>query len=326
MSSSTAVSLVATVLNEAPTLASWLDSIDAQTYRPDEVVIVDGGSTDGTLEHLHAWANERADVHILAAAGSTISRGRNLAIRQASGDLVAVTDAGVRLAPDWLERLLAAFDPEVDVVSGFFVPDPKGLFEFTVGATVLPSAGEVDGARFLPSSRSVAFRRSAWERAGGYPEWLDYCEDLVFDFALRAHGAHFAWEPRALVHFRPRGTLRDLFIQYFRYARGDGKADLWRHRHALRYAAYAFALFALGRQSPLAILALAAGAGFYCRRPAERLFTAGPRNWEQTLLALGLIPLIRLTGDLAKMIGYPMGLWWRWQHRNSFHERPPHAD
>ena len=52
-----------------------------------------------------------------------------------------------------------------------------------------PTRDEVDPATFLPSSRSVAFRKAAWAAVGGYPEWLDYCEDLVFDLSLRERGA-----------------------------------------------------------------------------------------------------------------------------------------
>ena len=77
---------------------------------------------------------------------------------------------------------------------------------------------------------------------GGYPEWLDYCEDLVFDLALQQSGARFAFAPRAIAWFRPRGSLAAFFRQYYRYARGDGKADLWRARHAIRYAVYLGAL------------------------------------------------------------------------------------
>ena len=49
--------------------------------------------------------------------------------------------------------------------------------------TTLPDQTDIDPARFLPSSRSVAFRREVFDRTGGYPEWLDYCEDLLFDMA-----------------------------------------------------------------------------------------------------------------------------------------------
>ena len=48
----------------------------------------------------------------------------------------------------------------------------------------------------------------------------------------------FAWAPQAVVFFRPRTNLKSFWQQYFRYARGDGKADLWRLRHAIRYATY----------------------------------------------------------------------------------------
>ena len=109
---------------------------------------------------------------------------------------------------------------------------------------------DVHPDRFLPSSRSVAFRRRAWSDAGGYPEWLDYSEDLVFDMALRDRGERFVWVPDANVYFRPRPRLAAFFRQYFLYARGDGKADLWRRRHAARYSAYlgGLALLWLGKR------------------------------------------------------------------------------
>ena len=111
-----------------------------------------------------------------------------MAIAAAHHALIAATDAGVRLERDWLEQLLIvpcrAEDP-ADVVSGAFVAAPETLFELALGAVTLPAIDEIDPATFNPSSRSVAFRREAWQKVGGYPEWLDYCEDLLFDLALR---------------------------------------------------------------------------------------------------------------------------------------------
>lgn len=310
------VALIATVLNEAESLPAWLASIDAQTRSPNEIVIVDGGSRDGTLELLKDWAGTHPTARVLSAPGTTISQGRNRAIAEASASVIAVTDAGVRLQPDWLERLVAGFGDGVDVVGGFFEPDPApGVFEWAMGATVLPAAADVLPDAFLPSSRSIAFRREAWERVGGYPEWLDYCEDLVFDLGLKTQGYRLVWEPRAMVRFRPRGTLKAFFVQYYRYARGDGKADLWRLRHAVRYLAYAFAAYAIARPGTLTTLALALGAGLYCRRPAERLLASGSQSMTATMQALAWIPVIRLCGDVAKMVGYPVGVLWRWQHR-----------
>ena len=308
------MSLVATVRDELATIDALLASVGAQTRPPDEVVIADGGSRDGTRERLAEWS-DRLPIKVVDAPGSTIARGRNLAIRAARGDLIAVTDAGVRLEPTWLAALLARRAPDVDVVSGFFSPDPRSVFERALGATVLPVLADVSPARFLPSSRSVLFRRVAWECVGGYPEWLDYGEDLVFDLALRSAGCRFAFAPDALVWFRPRRSLRSFFRQYFQYARGDGKADLWRGRHAVRYATYITAciLLAGGRRQLLGrLVVLGLGGLAYTRRPYQRLapqlraMSAG-----NAIYAVGLVPVIRLVGDVAKMLGYPVGVWWR---------------
>src|SRR6266571_1428649 len=95
------ISLIVTVLDEAGTIDDLLASIRAQTLAPDEVVIVDGGSTDGTWQRLRDWA-ERVPLRLVRAPGASIARGRNLAVEAAMGDIIAVTDAGVRLDPGWL--------------------------------------------------------------------------------------------------------------------------------------------------------------------------------------------------------------------------------
>jgi glycosyltransferase involved in cell wall biosynthesis len=300
--------LILTVLSEAGSVDALLDSVAQQSLRPDEVIVVDGGSRDATLAALRTWS-ARLPLRVLEAPGANIARGRNMAIAATNAEIIAVTDAGVRLEPDWLEQLHRCLRPEVAVVSGFFRADPHTTFERALGATTLPAIDDVTPATFLPSSRSVLFRRTAWERVGGYPEWLDYCEDLVFDLALRRTGCRFAFAQDAIVWFRPRKTLRAFFRQYFLYARGDGKADLWRLRHAIRYATYALLVAAALRRSRLRWL-FPLGVFAYTRRPYGRLWLHGLRPRERAL-AIALVPVIRLTGDLAKMLGYPVGVLWR---------------
>jgi len=325
------VALVVTVLNEGASIGALLDSIAGQTRAPDELVVVDGGSSDDTLARVRAWAAGRPwlPTRIAIEPGASIARGRNLAIALAGAEIVAVTDAGVRLAPEWLERLVAPFEaPEPpDVVCGFFIPDPRSTFELALGAVTLPDAGEIRPARFLPSSRSVAFTRAAWRRAGGYPEWLDYCEDLVLDFNLRASGARFAWAPRATVFFRPRRSPRAFWLQYYRYARGDGKADLWRRRHAIRYATYLAAPL-LARLLPrrVGLPLLLAGGLAYLWRPHRRLLARRPRSLVALLAAAALLPPLRALGDLAKMAGYPVGLAWRFRRRPPTWRLPPRCE
>lgn len=318
------VSVILTVLNEGESLRAVLESLTAQTRLPDEVVISDGGSRDNTLAILREYADQRRlPLNIVEAPGANISAGRNVAIRAAQGDIIAVTDAGVRCEPTWLENLLAPFArPEVNTVAGFFCPDATTVFEIAMGATVLPEAQEINPHTYLPSSRSVAFRKSVWEAVGGYPAWLDFGEDVVFDLAVRARYGPFEFVPSALVHFRPRSTWRAFFRQYYFYARGDGKANLFPRLHAIRYFTYWVA-------APLLVYAALTVSGWlwvvgglaglaYIRTPLRRLW---PKLNALPLIAraqaVGYVPLIRLVGDVAKMLGYPAGVWWRWQKRSS---------
>ena len=314
------VSLVCTVLNEAATIGDLLASISAQTVRPREVIIVDGGSRDGTQLHAQWWHGRLGcPLRLIERTGTNIAAGRNIAIEAARAPIVAVTDAGVWLEPDWLASITEPFrDPTVGISAGFFVPDPSTVTELAMGATVLPSLADVSLATFLPSSRSVAFRRSVWERIGGYPEWLDYCEDLVFDLAARVDGIAVAFAPGAVAHFRPRPTLRAHWHQYFRYARGDGKAALWGKRHAIRYLTYAtlVATAVAGKRGRFAWPFIAIGVAGYMRRPYGRLVALWEgRTATERIGALALLPVIRAIGDAAKMAGYPVGVVWRIRHR-----------
>ena len=152
-------------------------------------------------------------------------------------------------------------------------PTPAALFQTALAATTLPTRDEIDPQKFLPSSRSVAFTKAAWSRAGGYPEWLDYCEDLLFD--LRAQRAALQRADRLCL-----GTRAPPFTSSHAKAganfgcsttatpRGDGKADLWRKRHALRYAVYLVLIPALVGPRLAGASSRAGWAGRVCWRAA----------------------------------------------------------
>ena len=317
------ISLIATVLNEGDSIRPLLQSIVAQSRQPDDIVFVDGGSADDTVAILRSYA-DRLPLRVLVEPGCNISRGRNIAMAAASGDIIAVTDAGVQLHERWLERITDPLlrDDTVDIVSGFFNASPQTPFEAALGAVTLPLANEIDAATFLPSSRSLALRKSAAEAAGRYPEWLDYCEDLIFDLRLKRVCGAIDFAPDAIVYFRPRQSARAFWRQYFLYARGDGKADLWRKRHTARYIAYLLLLpllLWLGAAHPIFWLALIIGGGAYMHQPLRRLPTNLSRLPESSALAwlrcLALLPMLRALGDVAKMLGYPVGWRWRLRHR-----------
>jgi glycosyltransferase involved in cell wall biosynthesis len=297
------VSLVTTVRDAAGEIDAFLDSVAGQTRQPDEVVVVDGGSTDGTPERLR-----NADgITLLEEPGANIARGRNAAIAAATHDLLAVTDGDCVLEPDWLERLLAPLESGADVAMGFYAPIADGFLERCMAAVNLPDAAEVDPGTFMPSSRSVAFRRTAIEAAGGYPEWLDIGEDMYVDHRWRELGLDLRFVPEAVVRWRLRSTLRDTWVQYFRYARGDAIARMHPERHAVRFGVYGLGLYALGTRGAVRKLAALAGGVAYAGRPLRRASARFETTGERAA-ALAAVPALMAFVDLAKMAGYLAGL------------------
>jgi glycosyltransferase involved in cell wall biosynthesis len=304
------ISVVATVRDERSTLPAFLDALFEQSRAADEIIVVDGGSHDGSFELLLEQARIRPVLRVERAPGANISAGRNAAIRVAGGSVIAVTDAGAVADRDWLARLVEPFehDGDVGVVSGWFRPGGGTPFERALGAIITPHLREVRAETFLPSSRSVAFRRGWWERVDGYPEWLSHCEDLVFDLEVRRQGAQFAFRPEAVVTWTSRSSLRQFFRQYFLYARGDGRAGLWPRRHLARYSAYATgAGVLLASRRVMARVALGGGLVIYLAKFERRVWRH--LGWSRDGLRAGaLVPVVVVTGDTAKMLGYPVGL------------------
>ena len=118
-----------------------------------------------TARYLCWRPKSRLPLRIVRLPGANISQGRNAAIQAATGEVIAVTDAGVWLGQQWLERITAPFeDEETQAVAGFFVPDPQTVFEMAMGATVLPDVGEVNPADF---NSLQPLGRLSQERLGG---------------------------------------------------------------------------------------------------------------------------------------------------------------
>jgi glycosyltransferase involved in cell wall biosynthesis len=297
------VSLITTVLNAGDRIEAFLRSVVWQTRPPDEVVVVDGGSTDRTFELLR----DAEGITLLEELGANIARGRNVAIAAATHDVIAVSDADCVLEPDWLEKLLEPLEAGADVSMGFYRPLAEGFLQRAMACVNLPDAEELDEATFMPSGRSVAYTREALERAGGYPEWLDIGEDMFVDHRFRELGLDMRLVKDAIANWPLRDSLGATWRQYFRYARGDAIAGMYPERHALRFGVYSGALWAWSSRGVVRKIATLAGAGAYVAAPLRRAAVRfeDPSDRAKAMLA---VPALMASVDVAKMTGYLAGL------------------
>jgi glycosyltransferase involved in cell wall biosynthesis len=239
-----AVSVACTVLNERNDIDSLVESLMRQTLAPAEVIIVDGGSTDGTWERLEdarlkypTLVPIRDESCSLKSCPGPIARGRNVGIAAATSDVVACADAGCTYHPDWLANLTAPIlngGAEYSVGGSYIDPDPARSTIWDVASA--PFFGvklNPDAATKSCTARSMAFRKDLWRRVGGFPENVFLGEDTVFDSAMRKLVIP-AFAERAKAAYQPRHSFRLALRQMVSYSVTDGvlggrSARLWRN-------------------------------------------------------------------------------------------------
>ena len=222
--------LIATLFNEVDNVSRWWDGLQRQDVLPDEIVIVDGGSQDGTWERLQSLAAVSRVPVKLEQRRCNIAGGRNRAVELTDAEIIAGTDAGSFMEAGWFGEITWPLleNPQVDVVGGCSVSrfdnDFQKFLERFEGQPAELAAPE----DLYPSSRNIAFRRQAWADVGGYPEWLTLtAEDALFNFELHQIGKKFFYNPRAIVNWPVRETAAAYFNMLYGYGYGAAEAQLY---------------------------------------------------------------------------------------------------
>jgi glycosyltransferase involved in cell wall biosynthesis len=204
-----------------------LDSLLNQTKRANEIVVVDGESTDKTIEIIRHYQKKYGGIKLLVEKCNR-AQGRNLGIEIARGDIIATTDAGCVIHKDWLQKLTAPFATgRVDVSAGFYkmagnLPFQKAA-SFYLGVTPRKFNNS-----FLPSSRSLAFTKKIWEEMGGFPENIEgTVEDTQFNKKLLKANARISRVKDAIVEWGMPTSINDFFSKVYGYARGDALTKIW---------------------------------------------------------------------------------------------------
>lgn len=229
------VSLIFTVKNEIDSIKLLLASIEKQIVLPAEIVVVDGGSDDGTLSEIYDFArrNEALRVKVIVddvfdpECKGVIARGRNIAIKNAKYDNVLCTDGGCTLGEAWVAKMsapLLVFQSEV--VAGFCQSRSRNSFQKKYEVAMMPDLKSFlsDGA--LLSSRNIGFKKAAWQKVGGYPEKSYTAEDTLFYIRLLEQGFEIAKIPTAIVYWDCPSDYGELWRKHKRYGYGEGVLQL----------------------------------------------------------------------------------------------------
>lgn len=218
----TAVSVIVPCYNVEPYVDECMSGLMEQTLGPMEIICVDDGSTDGTLERLHRWREQGARLRIISQDNAGVSAARNAGLDAACGKYVGFVDPDDRVDRRMFSRLLSAADKaDADaVVCGcreFVEKDGEAVYE----------GGWSPDDEFYPEERADRFRRgSAWCRCVGPVYNKLIRRSLVEEHALRFVEGLKEGEDLAfllmLLPFAPRlRTLSDRFYHYRRERPGS---------------------------------------------------------------------------------------------------------
>ena len=218
------VSVVVCAYNAEATIDECLTSLEHLTYPSYDVIVVDDGSRDATAR----IAAEHARARVVSTPNGGLSRARNIGIAEAAGEIVAFTDADVRVDPEWLTYLVQPMLTSDVVGAGGpnVVPaDDPWLAQCVARAPGGPTHVMLDDrvAEHVPGC-NMAFRREALQAIDGFdPIFLRAGDDVDLCWRLQRRGWQIGFAPSALVWHRHRGSVR----AYWRQQVGYGEGETW---------------------------------------------------------------------------------------------------
>ncbi len=217
------VSVVMACRNGGALIGRQLEALARQDFSdPWELVVADNGSTDGTAEVVARYVERLPRLRLVDASGvAGAAHARNVGVAAATGSRIVFCDHDDEVAPDWLRAMARALDEHPLVTAT--------LDTCRLNPAWARSPDDRQPVRntdppFLPYAFSAALgvRRALHDAIGGYDEsFFQACEDRDYCYRLQLRGEQLVVEPDAVVSYRLRDTLRDIFRQQRTYACGN---------------------------------------------------------------------------------------------------------
>jgi glycosyltransferase involved in cell wall biosynthesis len=205
------ISVIIPTLNEGKVISRCMKSLSKQTYKDFEIVVVDSGSTDGTLEIVKRYKGR-----VIYEPRRGVPLARNRGVRESKGDIVVNTDGDSAYPSDWLEKIAKHFeDRDVVAVGGPIAPDENTLKHrliFKVTTNYFARFAKWFGFVVFQGSNS-SFRKDAYKKAGGYNEKIRTLDDNEFPNRIKKLGK-VVFDPSLVVvtstrRFDKAGYLRE---------------------------------------------------------------------------------------------------------------------
>lgn len=309
------ISICLTVFNEESSISILLDSLVNQTKKADEIVVVDGGSTDKTIEIIRHYQKKYKYIKLITEE-CTRARGRNLSVEVSENNIIAITDGGCVADRDWLQNITKPFEMgHVDIVAGFYRMVGKNNLQKAESVFLGVTPRKFDH-NFLPSTRSMAFTKSAWEAVGGFPEGKNNsAEDTDFNYKAVKLGMKYSRVKNATVEWGMPETLKDFFEKIKAYAKWDIRYAIWWHptqqlmshniKSLSKFLRYILALVLLvlslndKRMPPLLIVYIL----IYLVWAYRKVFLEF-REWRVAIWG----PIVQVVSDVAVMEGFISGI------------------
>lgn len=227
------ISLVITVLNDFQGCKAFFAQMEAQTLLPDEIVIVDGGSIDGTWEFLQTYKTDKDyTLKVIQDVGCNVARGRNIAIAKAEYEIIVSTDVGCIWEHQWLAELAQPLleNNQIEAVMGSWKVRWQDLTSdwAKVEYALLGQPQMIATSKSHASSRAISYRKSLWSKIGGYPEDLTLAgDDMVFALLLHQATNQVACAPIPRCYWERPVTLKSFCKEAHRNFFGGGEAGIW---------------------------------------------------------------------------------------------------
>lgn len=204
------VSVIIPAYNAEPYIGASLRSVMGQTYRHIEILVVDDGSTDTTAGIVAGYAQKDDRIILISQQNKGLAAARNSGIARATGEYICILDSDDIMLPKKIERQLVYMEahPDCDITYSdlyHFIDDTTRIYHHpmpAVGNDVYTSL--LYGNSINPNA--VFFRRSVYERFGGFDESLLSAEDWDYWLTIAYRGARFMYQPERLTLYRMRAN------------------------------------------------------------------------------------------------------------------------